>query len=133
MVANIWLFKTNTRTSNFEEAKRKINELDDNFNNLSTRQKAWYEPYFNYQKALFHFHQMEYDKSRKFTMLAIDNYSGELDIILGNAFLLQGMAYDKVNKRTEARESYNNCIDLDNFSFAIIKAKKYLEIPYSEI
>ena len=42
------------------------------------------------KKALFHFHQMDYDKSRKFTMLAIDNYSGELDVILGTYIYLTG-------------------------------------------
>ena len=89
--------------SQIREFKENVNELNDNFNGLSIRQKAWYEPYFNYQKALFHFHQMDYNKSRKFTMLAIDNYSGELDVILGNLYLLNGKLNDIVNNcRTQA-------------------------------
>ena len=120
-----------TRTSNFEEAKRKIDELDDNFNNLSIRQKAWYEPYFNYQKALFHFHQMDYDKSRKFTMLAIDNYSGELDVILGNLYLLKGKLYDIVNNRDDAVKYYKLCRNLDNFSYASKEATQFIKIPFA--
>ena len=62
---------------------------------------------------------------------AINNYSGELDIVLGNSYLLQGMANDKLYRRDEARNSYNHCIALDNFSSSIKLAKKYLNQPYS--
>ena len=34
----------------------------------------------------------------------------EFDVILGNAYLLQGMAYDKLGKRNEAIESYKNVL-----------------------
>ena len=42
----------------------------------------------------------------------IKNYAGELDVILGNAYLLEGMAYDKLSKRIKAKQSYRKCIEL---------------------
>ena len=98
---------------------------------LSIRQKAWYKPYFDYQKALFHFHQMEYDKSRKFTMLAIDNYSGELDVILGNLYLLNGKLNDIVNNRDDAVKYYKLCRNLDNFSHASKEAIQFIKVPFA--
>ena len=62
----------------------------------------------------------------------IKEYTGELDIILGNAYLLEGMANDKLDRRNKARESYNNCIKLENFSMAIELSEKYLKQPYSK-
>ena len=62
----------------------------------------------------------------------IIGYTGELDIILGNAYLLEGMANDKLDRRSKARESYNNCIKLENFSMAIELSEKYLKQPYSK-
>jgi hypothetical protein len=53
-----------------------------------------------------------------------------LDIILGNAYLLQGMTYDMMNDRIEAKSSYKKCLKLDNFSSAMNKAKQYLNQPY---
>ena len=63
----------------------------------------------------------------------INNYSGELDVILGNSYLLQGILNDKLGKRNDAIESYKSCIELDNFSIAMQKAKKYVKRSYSEI
>tara|TARA_Y100001970_G_scaffold294120_1_gene447103 strand:+ start:642 stop:1763 length:1122 start_codon:yes stop_codon:yes gene_type:complete len=130
---NLLYLESLIRTNRIDESYELLGNMDNLLKNLTERQKIWYEPYQSYEKALLFFYQKNYEKTLEFVSETIDNYSGELDIILGNAFLLQGMAYDKVNKRTEARESYNNCLDLDNFSFAMIKAKKYLELPYSEI
>ena len=61
---------------------------------------------------------------------AIDNYSGELDIILGNLFLLKAKVLDAQGIRNEAVKYYKKCIDLDNFSYSIIESKTYLSIPY---
>ena len=62
--------------------------------------------------------------------LAINSYTAELDIILGNAYLLQGMTYDMMNDRVEAKSSYKKCLKIDNFSSAMNKAKQYLNQPY---
>ena len=61
---------------------------------------------------------------------AIENYSGELDIILGNLFLLKAKVLDIQGERRTAVEYYKNCIDLDNFSYAIKQSKQYLSTPY---
>ena len=73
---------------------------------------------------------MEYDKSRKFTMLAIDNYSGELDVILGNLYLLNGKLNDIVNNREDAVKYYKLCRNLDNFSYASKEAIQLLKAPF---
>jgi len=61
---------------------------------------------------------------------AVNSYAAELDIVLGNAYLLQGKCFDKLGKRKQAKESYNMCIDLNNLSDAILKSKTYLKNPY---
>ena len=70
-------------------------------------------------------------KTLKFVNKTIKDYNGELDIILGNAYLLEGMAHDKLFRRDKSKVSYKNCIELENFSKAIILSKKYLSQPYS--
>ena len=50
---------------------------------------------------------------------AIENYSGELDIILGNLFLLKGKVFDLQGDRRNAIEYYKKCIGLNNLSSAI--------------
>ena len=80
-----------------------------------------------------HFHKKEYKESLKNVKKTIKNYAGELDVILGNAYLLEGMAYDKLSMRIKAKQSYRKCIELKNFSIAMKKAEKYLERSFSEI
>ena len=74
--------------------------------------------------------KLEIAVSDSFVDNTIENYTAELDIILGNAYLLKGMAYDKIDDRGRAKECYHKCIALDNFSGAMIKAKDYLQQPY---
>ena len=121
------------RTNRIDDSYKVIENMKSILDGLTERQKEWYTPYQYYEEALLYFYQKNYKKSLERVVKTIDTYSGELDIILGNAYLLQGMAYDKVNKRNKAKISYNNCINLNNFSSAMIKAKKYLEQPFSEI
>ena len=75
--------------------------------------------------------EMDYDKSIKFTMLAIDNYSGELDVILGNLYLLNGKLNDIVNNRDDAVRYYKLCRNLDNFSYASKEAIQYIKVPFA--
>ena len=74
---------------------------------------------------------MEYDKSRKFTLLAIDNYAGELDVILGNLYLLNGKLNDIVSNRDNAVKYYKLCTNLDNFSYASKEAIQYIKVPFA--
>ena len=64
--------------------------------------------------------------------IAIENYSGELDIILGNLFLLKGKVFDLQGDRRNAIEYYKKCIGLNNLSSAIKESKQYLKKPYTD-
>ena len=55
--------------------------------NLTEKQKEWYIPYQNYEMALLNFYQGDYNKTLDLVKKTIIEYSGELDIILGNAYL----------------------------------------------
>ena len=89
-----------------------------------------YKPYFDYQKALLSFHEKDYKHSKMLADLAINDYSGELDIILGNLFLLMGKLNDISRDRNTAIKYYKLCRDLDNFSYASKQSREYLEKPY---
>ena len=93
-------------------------------------EKEWYGPYFDYEKALLAFHQNQYSSALDLLNSAINSYTAELDIILGNAYLLQGMINDKMDNRIEAKSNYKKCLELDNFSSAMEKAKQYFNQPY---
>ena len=110
-----------------------IKNLDTRYTFLSDRQKEWYKPYFDYQKALISFLENDYDKAMVLTDLAIKDYSGELDIVLGNLYLLKGKLYDSKGQRSKSVKYYKLCTKLDNLSHSSRQAKKYLEKPYSNI
>jgi len=112
------------------EIKDRIAHLDSTFKKLYPRQKEWYLPYLNYEKALNAFYQKDYVKVIDLLDKTINSYSSELDIILGNALLLKGMTFDMMNQRIEAKSNYIKCRKLDNLSLSMKKADRYLSIPY---
>ena len=118
------------RTSNYDEAAELIKRLNLSYLSLLPRQKEWYKPYFDYEKALLSFHEKDYNQSKILSNLAINNYAGELDIILGNLFLLNGKLNDIDGDRIAAVKNYKLCKNLDNFSFASKKSKEYLDKPF---
>ena len=91
----------------------------------------WYLPYLDYERALLSFYKEDYVKALQQVNKTIDEYTAELDIILGNAYLLQGMCYDRLDQRGKAKGSYKDCIALDNLSGSIKMAKGYLKKPFS--
>jgi tetratricopeptide (TPR) repeat protein len=119
------------RTKDFILSKAIIEEMDNRLSKLSSRQIVWYEPYLLYEKALYFFNKNEINKALALVNKAVDSYAAELDIVLGNAYLLQGKCFDRLGKRKEAKESYNMCVDLNNLSDAILKSKRYLKNPYN--
>ena len=127
---NLLLLESMIRTDKIDESYTIIEDIENLSSDLTDRQKEWYFPYFNYEKALLTFHQKQYSDALELLNSAINSYTAELDIILGNAYLLQGMTYDKMNKRIEAKSSYKLCLDCNNFSSAMEKAKQYLKLPY---
>ena len=130
---NLLYLESLIRTNRINDSHKIIEKMDHQLLNLTDRQKEWYKPYLSYEIALLHFHKKEYRESLKNVRRTIKNYSGELDVILGNAYLLEGMVYDKLSRRKKAQQSYRKCIKLKNFSIAMKKAEKYLERSYSEI
>lgn len=130
---NLLYLESLIRTNMIKESYTVLENMEKMLMNLTDRQKEWYQPYQSYEIALLHFQNKNYKESLKYVKKTIDNYSGELDIILGNAYLLQGMAFDKLSKRKNAIESYQKCVKLKNFSNAVKKAEKYIERSYSEV
>ena len=127
---NILYLESSIRTGNKFEVPIILDHLNKKFDELTPRQKEWYLPYLNYEKALYLFYQKDYKEVIDLLDLTINNYSAELDIILGNALLLKGMTYDMMNKRNQAKSSYMKCKKLDNLSLSIKKANRYLNQPY---
>ena len=129
---NILHLESLIRTSYFKEANDLIRVLEHKFDVLTKRQKEWYGPYLNYEKALLLFHKKDYLETLPIIDSAIENYSGELDIILGNLFLLKGKVFDLQGDRRNAIEYYKKCIGLNNLSSAIKESKQYLKKPYTD-
>ena len=61
---------------------------------------------------------------------AINLYQAELDIVLGNAWLLKGMIHDKNGNRKKAKKAYEICKGLTNHSWAIKKSDHFYKIQY---
>jgi len=127
---NILYLESLIKTNMLVDAKNLIEVLDKRHGLLTKRQKDWYGPYLDYEKALLLFHENKFLETLPLIDNAIENYSGELDIILGNLFLLKAKVLDIQGERRTAVEYYKNCIDLDNFSYAIKQSKQYLSTPY---
>ena len=127
---NILYLESLIKMKKKSEIKERIAYLDSTFKKLYPRQKEWYLPYLNYEKALNAFYQKDYRKVIDLLDKTINSYSSELDIILGNALLLKGMTFDMMNQRIEAKSNYIKCRKLDNLSLSMKKADRYLSIPY---
>ena len=127
---NLLYLESMIRTNNISISSIIIKDMESDLSRLTGRQKKWYSPYLDYEKALLSFYQEDYYQALDLLDNTIKMYTAELDIVLGNAYLLQGMAYDKTEDRSKAKESYYKCIALDNFSGAINKARDYLKQPY---
>ncbi len=128
---NILYLESLIKTNMLTDARSLTKELDKKYETLTRRQKNWYGPYLDYEKALLLFFENNYLKALPLIDSAIDNYSGELDIILGNLFLLKAKILDIQGNRRESVKYYNKCIDLDNFSSAMAESNKYLSVPYT--
>ena len=126
------IIHTESLIKNFrlDEAWNQIDLLEKNFKNLTLKQRQWYGPYLDYEKSLMLFYEKKYNKSFQLIEKAILNYNGELDMVLGNLFLLKGKILDIWKRHEEAKDFYKECIGLANFSYAISESKKYLISPF---
>ena len=127
------IIHTESLIKNFrlDEAWNQIDLLEKNFKNLTLKQRQWYGPYLDYEKSLMLFYEKKYNKSFQLIEKAILNYNGELDMVLGNLFLLKGKILDIWKRHEEAKDFYKECIGLANFSYAISESKKYLISPFN--
>ena len=126
------IIHTESLIKNFrlDEAWNQIDLLEKNFKNLTLKQRQWYGSYLDYEKSLILFYEKKYNKSFQLIEKAILNYNGELDMVLGNLFLLKGKILDIWKRHEEAKDFYKECIGLANFSYAISESKKYLISPF---
>ena len=93
-------------------------------------QQGWYFSYYRYELALFQFLHRDYDIALLLVEEAINHYHAELDIVLGNAWLLKGMIHDRKGNRDEAKQAYTACMKLYNHSVAVKRARQYLQSPF---
>ena len=128
---NLLYLESLIRTKDIYLSQIIIEDMKVKSSNLTARQLEWYLPYLDYERALLSFYKEDYVKALEQVNKTIDEYTAELDIVLGNAYLLQGMCYDRLDQRGKAKGSYKDCIALDNFSGSIKIAKGYLKKPFS--
>lgn len=128
---HIMLLEATIKIGQLDVAWQIIDHLTATAENLTPRQREWYLPYLEYEKALFMFKKQKYGLALSYVQDTINNYSGELDVILGFAYLLQGKIKDLTGDRAGAKTSYRACLDLDNFSSAMSSANQYLNRPFS--
>jgi len=109
-----------------------LNTLKKMYPDLTKIQKSWYLGYMQYEFALFHFLNGDVDKAIIYVDESVHEYGAELDIILANALFLKGQIHDLKQERMAALNAYNQCIELDNYTFVIEDAKAYIKTPYSQ-
>ena len=109
-----------------------LKKLDDELTNLTSIQISHFKSYLDYEWALYWFLKDELEKALKYLERGIANYQAELDVFLGNSYLLQGNIYDILDNRSKAKSAYKNCIELDNNSYSVKLAKTYFKTPFQK-
>lgn len=127
---NIMYLESLINTGKLKEAGRLESYLKQYLEVLTPVEQSWYSGYIDYESALLNYHLGNLDISESLVAQAVDNYGAELDIVLANALLLKGKLNDLKGRRTEAVSCYTKCIELNNFSSAVVNAKEYLDSPF---
>ncbi|RMF08208.1 MAG: hypothetical protein D6762_06150 [Candidatus Neomarinimicrobiota bacterium] len=110
----------------------KLEELQQYLPQLTPIQQAWYGGYLAYEQGLWAFSRGDITTAHERAAWAVSHYGAELDVILGNAWLLKGMCEDLEGQRSRARTSYQRCLELDNLTTAMDQARTYLKQPFGE-
>ncbi len=118
------------RSGNLEAAEKKLDQMENQLKSLTDIQQLWYTSFWYYEKALLAFSRDDLNTALDYVTESIHTYHAELDMILTNAYLLQGRIYDLQSKRKDALNAYHNCIDRDNYMATIDRAKEYIENPF---
>ncbi len=127
---NIIYLESLIQTGNITKAKEIEIYLKEYLKELTPIEKSWYSGYIDYESALLNYINGNFDEAETLLNRAINNYNAELDIILANIWLLKGKIHDIKGERKKAVIAYETCIELDNFSKAIILADEYLLTPF---
>ena len=114
------------------DAYQSLLMLDSMFSDLTDIHKDWYLAYRKYEWALYHYLNDDYPLALSSLDVAIKNYGAELDVVLGNALLLKGKIHDLLGERKNAVKYYHDCIQLDNYSYAIKEAENYIDKPFKK-
>lgn len=103
-----------------------IKEMESRLSNLTDVQSSWYVPFLNYEKALVYFNNGKYSESKVLLDKVISTYSAELDMILGESFLLLGKIYELEGNKKPAAAIYEKCYSLQNHTYAVREAERRL-------
>lgn len=119
------------KTGNLDFAKNILEQLNNDVNSLTDMQKHHMSSYLDYVWGLYYFEKNDLVEALPYTEHAIQNYTAELDIYLTYSLLLLGNINDLNGDRKKAVQAYNDCVELDNNSEAVVRAKKYLKSKYT--
>ncbi|MBU0529378.1 hypothetical protein KKF86_06435 [bacterium] len=120
------------KTEDYVQANTVLLQLNKDFMDLTPTQKFQMKSYLDYEWALYWFEQNQFNKALTFTENSIKDYQAELDIYLTNSLLLLGNIQDILGNSNKAKIAYQKCIALDNNSYAVLLAKKYIDKPYKK-
>ncbi len=129
---NLMYAESLIKTENYVEANKQLNQLQQDYPNLTQTQKLHMKSYLDYEWGLYWFEKNEYVKAQEYAEHSITNYHAELDIYLTNSLLLLGNIHDVNGNRSEAKIAYQKCINLDNNSEAVRLAEIYINNPYKK-
>ncbi|MBN2602488.1 MAG: hypothetical protein JXR87_10880 [Candidatus Marinimicrobia bacterium] len=71
------------------------------------------------------------DRAETKLLQYLDQFDSEMDYDLVSAYLRLGQVYDLRGQRPKAVKMYQNAVNLDNRSSAVLSARNYLSKPYS--
>ncbi len=127
---NIMYVESLIRSEDTQKAKIQLSYLNEQFSDLTSIQKDWYEGYLEYEEGLFAAMNGDWETAYQKSVQAIEGYGAELDVVLGNAWLLKGLSLDALQDHDGAQEAYQACLDLDNLTKAMELADYYSDHPF---
>jgi len=126
------LMESKMKLNKDQDFSVELKDLEEKLNLLSEIQKKWYLPFLNYEKALHFFYRKDFDSALESLDQCISEYSAELDMVLGESYLLKGRIFDLKGERPRALKNYRLCMELDNNTSAMKNAKSGLTLPYKD-
>lgn len=112
------------------EAGGHLAVLDSTFRELNPVQQAWFGGYLGYEWAHYYYLRGDLERALEVLQESITSYGAELDMILGNAWLLKGQIHDLQGDRQAAVQAYRRCRSLRNLTRAMTAAQHYLQEPF---